>query len=72
MNNLLNKQENFIGQITTINFNGDLRMSEPWRSYKSDEVFTIMRKTKAGLYILKDSKGNEHPLKKSNINYFYE
>jgi hypothetical protein len=62
--------EEFIGKQTTVNYGGDLRMTQPWRSYRDDEVFTIVRKTKAGLYILKDSKGKEHPLKKSAINYF--
>jgi hypothetical protein len=68
MNSLDN--EDFVGKQTTINFRGDLRISQPWRSYSDDEVFTIMRKTKAGLYIIKDSKGKEHPLRKSSINYF--
>lgn len=72
MNNELGEQEDFIGKQTTINFSGDLRMSMPWRGYSDDEIFTIMRKTKAGLYILRDPKGNEYPLKKSSINYFYE
>lgn len=67
-----NKKEDYIGKQTTVNFRGDLRMSQPWRSYRDDEVFTIIRKTKAGLYILRDSKGNEHPLNKRAINYFYE
>lgn len=67
-----NKNEDYIGKQTTVNFRGDLRMSQPWRSYRDDEVFTIIRKTKAGLYILRDSKGNEHPLNKRAINYFYE
>lgn len=71
MNNL-DKQDDFVGKQTTINFNGDLRMSEPWRTYRDDDVFTIIRKTKSGLYILRDFEGNEYPLKKSNINYFYE
>lgn len=62
--------EDFIGKQTTVNFRGDLRMSEPWRSYKDDQIFTIMRKTKSGLYILRDDKGREHPLKKSSIKYF--
>lgn len=69
----MNKMDNedFVGKQTTVNFYGDLRMTQPWRGYRNDEVFTIVRKTKAGLYILKDSKGKEHPLKKSAINYFY-
>jgi hypothetical protein len=62
--------EDFIGKQTTISFGGDLRMSQPWRSYANDEIFTIMRKTKAGLYTLKDSKGKEYSLRKSAINYF--
>ena len=63
-------EEEYIGKETTIDFGGDLRMSQPWRSYPSDEVFTIVKKTKGGLYFLRDSKGNEHPLSKSRINYF--
>lgn len=63
-------EEEYIGKETTIDFGGDLRMSRPWRSYPSDEVFTIVKKTKSGLFLLRDSKGNEHPLKKSSINYF--
>jgi hypothetical protein len=65
-----NLPENYVGKQTTVNFGRDLRMSQPWRSYPNDEVFTIVRKTKSGLYILKDSKGDEHPLRKSAINYF--
>ena len=62
--------DEYIGKETTIDFGRDLRMSKPWRSYPSDEVFTIVKKTKGGLYLLRDSKGNEHPLPKSRINYF--
>jgi len=61
----------YIGKETTIDYGGDLRFSQPWRGYSNEEVFTIMRKTRAGLYMLRDSKGKEHPLKKSSINYFY-
>lgn len=62
----------WVNKKTTVDFRGDLRMSQPWRGYPNDEVFTIIRKSKSGLYILKDSNGNEHPLKKSSINYFNE
>lgn len=62
--------EDYIGKETTIDFGRDLRMSQPWRSYSSDEVFTIVKKTKSGLFLLRDSKGYEHPLPKYNINYF--
>jgi len=62
--------ENWIGQQTLIDFGGDLRMSQPWRSYSKDEIFTIIKKTKGGLYLLRDSKGKEYPLKKSSIKYF--
>ena len=62
--------DEYIVKETTVDFGGDLRMSQPWRSYSSDEVFTIVKKTKGGLYLLRDSKGNEHPLSKSRINYF--
>jgi hypothetical protein len=55
---------------TTINFDGDIKMSEPWKGYDEHDIFTIIRKTKGGLYILRDKNGNENPLKKSNINYF--
>lgn len=68
----LSHDESWIGQTTLVDFRGDLRMSQPWRSYSKDEIFTIVRKTKGGLYILRDSKGNEHPLKKSSIVYFQE
>jgi hypothetical protein len=63
-------EEDYIGKETTIDFGGDLRMSQPWRSYKSDEVFIITKKTKAGLYMVKDTKGKEHPISKRSINYF--
>jgi hypothetical protein len=63
-------EEEYIGKETTIDFGGDLRMSQPWRSYKNEEIFTIMRKTKSGLYMVRDSKGNEHPISKRHINYF--
>jgi hypothetical protein len=63
-------EEEYTGKETTIDFGRDLRMSQPWRSYKNEEIFTIMRKTKSGLYMVRDSKGNEHPLSKSRINYF--
>ena len=63
-------EQNFEGKTTTVNYRGDLRMSQPWRSYSNDQIFTIIRKTKGGLYILRDDKGNEHPLQKSAINYF--
>lgn len=62
--------EEYIGKETTIDFGRDLRMSQPWRSYPSDEVFTIVKKTKGGLYLLRDCKGNEHPLPKYRIHYF--
>lgn len=64
--------EDWVDKQTTVNFRGDLRMSQPWRSYKDDQVFTIVRKAKSGLYILRDDKGKEHPLRKSAIKYFYE
>jgi hypothetical protein len=64
------EQEEYIGKETTIDFGRDLRMSQPWRSYKSDEIFIIMRRTKSGLYMVKDSKDNEHPISKRHINYF--
>jgi len=63
-------EEEYIGKETTIDFGRDLRMSQPWRSYRNEEIFTIMRKTKSGLYMVRDSKGNEHPLAKRYINYF--
>lgn len=63
-------EEDFIGKETTVDFRGDLRMCQPWRSYPKEEVFTIVKKTKSGLYLLRDTKGNEHPLPKSKINYF--
>ncbi len=63
-------EEDYIGKETTIDFGGDLRMSQPWRSYKSDEIFIITKKTKAGLYMVKDTKGKEHPISKRCINYF--
>jgi hypothetical protein len=63
-------EEEYIGKETTIDFGRDLRMSQPWRSYRNEEIFTIMRKTKSGLYMVRDSKGNEHPIPKRYINYF--
>jgi hypothetical protein len=63
-------EEEYIGKETTIDFGRDLRMSQPWRSYRNEEIFTIMRKTKSGLYMVRDSKGNEHPISKRHINYF--
>ena len=63
-------KEDYIGKETTINFNGDLKMSQPWRSHNSDEIFTIVRVAKSGLYIIRDSKGKEHPIAKRNINFF--
>ena len=62
--------ESWVGKETLVDYGGDLRMSQPWRGYSNDEIFTIIRKTKAGLYILRDSKGQEYPLKKSAIKYF--
>ena len=64
--------EDWMNKKTLVDFRGDLRISKPWRSYSNDEIFTIIRKTKGGLYILRDSSGNEHPLKKSSILYFSE
>lgn len=61
---------NYINKETTINFMGDIRMSQPWRSYKEDDIFIIVKKNKNGLYQLRDKNGKEYPLKKSNINYF--
>jgi len=60
----------FEGKETTIDFSRDLRMSQPWRGYSSDEIFTIVRIAKSGLYIVRDSRGNEHSISKSHINYF--
>lgn len=65
-------EDYFVDKETTINFGRDLRISEPWRSYKNDEVFTIVRKLKSGLYLLRDSKGKEHPLPKYQINFFHQ
>ena len=62
--------EDYVGKETTINFQGDLRMCQPWRGYKDDEILIIVKKTKSGLYLLRDSNGNENPLRKSAINYF--
>lgn len=58
------------GNKTTINFDGDIKMSEPWRGYDENDIFTIIRKTKGGLYILRDKNGNEYFFSKKNINYF--
>ena len=66
----IDKNDEYIGKETTVNFSGDLRMSQPWRSYPNDEVFVIVKQCRNGLYLLRDTKGQEHPLKKSNINYF--
>ena len=66
----IDKNDEYIGKETTVNFSGDLRMSRPWRSYPNDEVFVIVKQCRNGLYLLRDTKGQEHPLKKSNINYF--
>ena len=66
----MNINDDSLGKQTTINFDGDIKMSEPWRSYNETDVFTILRKTKKGLYILQDINGNENPLSKKNINYF--
>jgi hypothetical protein len=63
-------EEEYIGKETRIDFGRDLRMSQPWRSYRNEEIFTIMRKTKSGLYMVRDSKGNEHPISKRRIIYF--
>jgi hypothetical protein len=62
--------EDYIGKETTVNYRGDIRISQPWRSYPNDEVFVIIKQCRNGLYLLRDKKGNEHPLKKSSINYF--
>lgn len=62
----------YVGKETTVDFGRDLRMSQPWRSYNSDEVFTIVRKLKSGLYLLRDSKGKEHPLPKHRIKFFHK
>lgn len=64
--------EDCVGKKTTLNFGGDLRMSQPWRSYKDDEVFEIVRKLKSGLYLIRDNKGKEHPIPKRHINFFYQ
>ena len=66
----IEKNDEYIGKETTVNFSGDLRMSRPWRSYPNDEVFVIVKQCRNGLYLLRDTKGQEHPLKKSSINYF--
>ena len=58
------------GHTTWVCNSGDLRMSRPWRSYPNDEVFVIVKQCRNGLYLLRDTKGQEHPLKKSSINYF--
>ena len=63
-------KEDYIGKETTIDFGRDLRMSKPWRSYHSDEIFIIVRVARNGLYIVRDSYGYEHPIPKSSINYF--
>lgn len=65
-----NDPDHYVGKETTVDYGGDLRMSKPWRSYPNDEVFVIVKKCRNGLYLLRDSKGHEHPLKKSSINYF--
>ena len=62
--------EECIGKETTVDYRKDLRMSLPWRRYRDDQVFTIVRKTRSGLYLLRDTEGKECPLGKSNINYF--
>lgn len=64
------EEEDYIGKETTIDFGRDLRMSQPWRGYNSYEIFTIVKKTKSGLFLLRDIKGNEHPLAKGRINHF--
>ena len=62
--------EDYIGKETTINFSGYLRMSQPCRSNDYDEIFTIVRVAKSGLYIIRDSNGKEYPIAKRNINFF--
>lgn len=66
----IEKDADFVGKTTTINFSGDLRISKPWRLYTDEQLFTIIRKLKGGKYLIRDDKGNEHPLAKRNINYF--
>lgn len=65
-----NERPEYEGKETTINFWFDLQMSSEWRGYTKDDKFTIMRKAKSGLYILKDKNGKEKALAKRNINYF--
>jgi hypothetical protein len=62
--------EECIGKETTVDYRRDLRMSLPWRRYRDDQVFTIVRKLQSGLYLLRDTEGKAYPLGKSNINYF--
>jgi hypothetical protein len=61
------REDIIAGTRVKIDFGGDLRMSQPWRSYKDDEEFIVTRKTKSGLYMVIDSKGSEHPISKSRI-----
>ena len=65
--------EDFINKQTTINFDGDLKILGTWRAYSDEDIFTILKKNKGGMYILRDSNGKELPaIAKKNVNYFWE
>lgn len=58
----------YVGKEVNINFNGDIKMESKWRKFTTDSKFTILRKTKKGLYEIMDEDGNIHYLRKRNIN----
>ena len=62
------EEELLIGGDVTINGSGDLKMDSYWRQFADDDRFTVVRKTKKGLFILKDKDGKElNPIPKKNI-----
>lgn len=62
------EEELLIGADVTINGSDDLRIDSYWRQFAADDRFTVVRKTKKGLFILKDKYGKElNPIPKKNI-----
>ena len=64
--------DEFVGKKTTINFTRDLRFLSEWKGYTVEDVFTIIQKTKDGMYILQDANGKILPkLAKNNVEIAY-
>lgn len=65
---IMSQQEDIAGLPTTVNFSRDLKFNAYWKQWTRDDVFVVLRYTKAGKVLLRDPAGHEVSVAKSNVN----